>query len=162
MSESTSRRGWLLLGVLALGAAVAGGVFFALDTVAVSPPPPADGGETSLPRGPRLRPRKNIDTAGFILVNAKLTPWPRTASLEQIASAYRRIGFRLGHQGCERLCEKGLLCGCVRLGRDALRPLPDEAQPAQQLRHRVRRGGEAEAGVHEAADRLGRPVEPSR
>jgi hypothetical protein len=84
------RRGRLLAGFAVLAAAVGGGAFLAFDSMSGSPPVLQVGD----PPAPKYKPRKYLDTAGFALVNARVTPWPRYASLEQIADAYRKIGFR--------------------------------------------------------------------
>ena len=58
-----------------------------------SQPPLAD---VTLPaRAPlNYEPRRPLDTGGFKAATTFLTPWGPDATLEEIASAWRRVGYR--------------------------------------------------------------------
>lgn len=73
-----------------------------------------------------------------------------------------RVCLGLRHQRQQRVMQEGPLRVGVGLGRHHLRPLPDEADPAQEARHRVRRVGQAEADRDETAHCLGGEGDPSR
>ena len=73
-----------------------------------------------------------------------------------------RIGLGFGHQRQQRPLQESFLRGGIGLGRHHLRPLPDKADPAQQLGHRILRVVAPEALLDKAAHRLGRLVEPAR
>jgi hypothetical protein len=52
--------------------------------------PPAPAGSSI-----RYKPQQLRDTSGFILMTAKVEPWPARASLEEIGKSWERVGYRL-------------------------------------------------------------------
>ncbi|OWK37769.1 CRTAC1 family protein [Fimbriiglobus ruber] len=80
---------WPTAGIVSLLALVGGGLYYVTGTSppvvdAVAPPP-------SL----QYKPRMPIDSGGYGIVTSKVKPWPPTASLEEVADSYRKVGPRL-------------------------------------------------------------------
>src|SRR6267378_59844 len=46
------------------------------------------------PRSLHYQPRSTVDTGGFQTVVANVTPWPPTASLQEISDVWKGAGYR--------------------------------------------------------------------
>jgi hypothetical protein len=58
--------------------------------------PPADPPDKkATPPRARYKPRHPVDTSGFVTVAERIPPWPASASLDRVASAWRGAGPRL-------------------------------------------------------------------
>jgi len=53
------------------------------------------------------RPRENLDTSGFTMMSALVTPWRPDASLAEIGESFKRIGYRTIERIDQQLGEAG-------------------------------------------------------
>ena len=84
-------------GALILAGAIGAGLY-----LSTGPTSPQGDAASSLLN---YKPRMPIDSSGYSFMSAKLKPWSRAASLEEIADAYRNIGHKLIRSVDEQLAD---------------------------------------------------------